>query len=182
MKTIELRIRTYGDPALRKKSLGVKIITDSHRKILSGMAQLMYDSGGIGLAAPQVGINETMLVVDIGSGLYKLINPRVVKRSGSSAIEEGCLSLPGICIKVKRAKKITVEAQDESGKPIVIESDDLLACVIQHEMDHLKGRLIVDYANFIDSLKIKRKLLQLKKRPNNEGMPEPETKSCKLQL
>lgn len=182
MKETELRVRIYGDPVLRRKSSPVKEPAQAHRGILSKMARLMYENQGIGLAAPQVGINKMMIVVDIGEGLYKLVNPKVVKKAGSQAIEEGCLSVPGVCIKVKRAKKVLVEAQDEHGKPVKIESEDLLACVFQHEIDHLKGKLIVDYASFLDKIKIKRKLSQLKKKFKNEKLPESETKSCKLQL
>ena len=182
MKETTLKIRLFGDLALRKKSVEVKHVAQSHREILSKMSRLMYESSGIGLAAPQVGINEAMIVVDMGSGLYKLINPKIIKRQGSQALEEGCLSVPGVCIRVKRAKKVLVEALNDSGKPVKIEAEDLLACVLQHEMDHLKGKLIVDYASFLEKIKIKRKLLELKQRYKDEELPESETKSCKLQL
>lgn len=177
-----LKIRLYGDPVLRKKSRPIERITDSHRDILSKMARIMYEFQGIGLAAVQVGVKERMIIADIGGGLYKLINPKVVKKRGSQVTEEGCLSVPGVCIKVKRARKVLVEALDEKGKSLKIEAEDLLACVLQHEIDHLKGRLIVDYASFIDKLKIKRKLKELTKVSQNEKLPESETKSCKLQL
>jgi len=182
MNETALKIRIYGDPALRRKSAPVKQIKTSHREILGKMARLMYEFEGIGLAAPQVGINERMIIADIGDGLYKLINPRILKREGKQAIEEGCLSVPEICIKVKRAKKVLVEARDEYGKRIKIEAQDLLACVLQHEIDHLKGKLIVDYASFLDKIKIKKKLRELKKRFQDEKLPESEAKSCKLQL
>lgn len=162
MQETALKIRVFGDPALRKKAKLVHDITQGHRDTLSQMARLMYEASGIGLAAPQVGILESMIVVDIGSGLYKLINPKIIKKKGSQSIEEGCLSVPGVCIKVKRAKEITVEALDESGKAVSIDAQDLFACVLQHEIDHLKGKLIVDYASFFDKLKIKNKLEKLK--------------------
>jgi peptide deformylase len=101
-------------------------------------------------------------VVDIGDGLYKLINPKIVKKAGKQAISEGCLSVPGVCIKVKRAKQIWVEAKDENNQQIEIQAKDLLACVLQHEIDHLKGKLIIDYASFVDKLRIKQKLKVLK--------------------
>lgn len=178
MEKTALKIKLYPDPALRKKTYLVKEITSEQRDILGKMAQLMYENAGIGLAAPQVGINASMIVVDIGSGLYKLINPRIMKKKGSQTTEEGCLSIPGVCIKVKRAKKILVQAQDEFLGPVTIEAEDLLACVFQHEIDHLRGRLIVDYASFLERLKIRKKLEKLK----NEKLPESETKSCQLQL
>jgi peptide deformylase len=166
-----LRIRLFGDPGLRKEAKPVKGITSVHSDILSQMAQHMYAASGIGLAAPQVGINEAMIVADIGSGLYKLINPKIVKRQGHQTVEEGCLSIPGICMKVKRAKKVLIEAQDEFAKPITIEAEDLLACVFQHEIDHLKGKLIVDYASLFEKLKIKKKLRELKKKVKDESRP-----------
>jgi len=182
MKETELKVRIYGDPALRRKSSPVKEPTQTHRDILSKMARLMYENEGIGLAAPQVGINQMMIVADAGNGLYKLVNPKVVKCQGAQAIEEGCLSVPGVCIKVKRAGNVLVEALDEDGKPVKIETEGLLACVFQHEIDHLKGKLIVDYASFLDRIKIKRKLRMLKKKFKDEKLSQSETKSCKLQL
>jgi len=182
MSEISLKIRVFGDAALRKKSTEVKTVTARHREVLSLMARTMYQDGGIGLAAPQVGINENMIVVDIGSGLYKLINPRIIEKEGKQAIEEGCLSVPGVCIKVPRARKILVKALDENTKPLDIKAEDLLACVLQHEMDHLKGKLIIDYASLLDQVKMKKKLAQLKKRARHEELSESETKSCKLQL
>jgi peptide deformylase len=182
MSETALKIRIFGDPVLRRKSVNVPSVTALHRDILSKMARLMYDDSGIGLAAPQVGINQAMIVADIGNGLYKLINPRVIKRQGRQRLEEGCLSVPGICIKVARARKIIVKALDEHAQPLTIEAEGLLACVLQHEIDHLKGRLIVDYASFLEKIKIRNKLKKLKLRAKNEKLSEPETKSCKLQL
>jgi len=177
-----LKIKTFGAPALRQKAKPVDEITEYHREILSKMAGLMYSSLGIGLAASQLGINQAMIVVDIGSGLYKLINPKVVKKEGQQINKEGCLSVPSICIKVKRAKKVMLVAKDENGKPLTIEAQDLLACVLQHEIDHLRGRLIVDYASLLDRLKIGRKLKELKRKFKDEELPESKTKSCQLQL
>jgi peptide deformylase len=182
MEKTELRIRIFGDSALTRKAVQVKKITADNRRTLSQMARLMYANAGIGLAAPQVGISEAMIVADTGSGLYKLINPKIVKREGRQFLEEGCLSLPGVCIKVKRAKKVFIQARDENGKPFTLEAEDLLACVFQHEIDHLKGKLIVDYASVFDKLKIKKKLVELKRNAESEKLLESETKSCQLQL
>lgn len=167
---------------LRKKAKRVKEITPSHRDLLSKMAQLMYSQSGVGLAAPQAGFSESMVVVDIGTGLYKLINPKIVKKTGRQSMEEGCLSVPGVSIKVKRAEKVTLRAQDEDSRPFAIEAEGLLACVFQHELDHLDGRLIIDYASLADKLKIKNKLKELKKRAQSERLPESKTKPAKLQL
>ena len=169
---VGLKIRVLGDPVLRKKARPVSRITSEHRQILSQMSSAMYGGVGIGLAAPQVGISEQLIIVDIGEGLYKLINPRIIKKQGTQSISEGCLSVPGICIKVKRAKHVWIEAKDENNQPLKIEAKDLFACVLQHEIDHLKGKLIVDYASFLDKLRIKRKLMLLRSG----------TRVCKLQL
>jgi peptide deformylase len=168
MEKTLLEIKTYGDPGLRKKSVAVKEVTLRHRNILSQMARLMYEGNGVGLAAPQAGVNEMLIVVDIGNGLYKLINPKITEASGSQVNQEGCLSVPGICIKVKRADKVKVRAQDEYGKPVNIEAQGLLACVFQHEIDHLKGKLIVDYASVIEKIKI------------NKAFKKRTDKTCKL--
>ncbi len=158
MSADKLKIRVIGDAVLRKKAKPVARVTDEHRQLLSAMAKTMYEDSGIGLAAPQVGASFQLIVVDIGEGLYKLINPRIVKCRGQQSIAEGCLSVPGISIKVKRAKEVLVEALDEQGNKLELLAKDLFACVLQHEIDHLKGKLIVDYASFIEKLRMKNKL------------------------
>ena len=97
-------------------------------------------------------------------------------------MEEGCLSIPGICVRVKRAGKILVQAEDEFARPVSIEAEGLLACVLQHEIDHLRGKLIVDYASFLDKLKISGSLEKLRERVKDGRLPESESKSCQLQL
>jgi peptide deformylase len=164
MGKIELEIKIFGDPVLRKKANPVAKVTDQHRQILSQMAKAMYDDSGIGLAAPQVGFSDQLIAADIGEGLYKLVNPRIIKKQGKQSISEGCLSVPEVCIKVKRAKQIWVQALDEYGRPIEIKACDLFACVLQHEIDHLKGKLIVDYASFLQKIRIKKKLAALKSK------------------
>jgi peptide deformylase len=162
MKETELRIRIAGDPVLRRKARQVKAVTEHHRKLLSQMARMMYESSGIGLAAPQVGVDERLIVVDIGKSLYKLVNPEIVERSGRQSIEEGCLSVPGVSVKVKRAKCIVVQALDDEGKPVRIACEDLLAVVFQHEIDHLLGKLILDYVPVWKRALLKKKLQKLK--------------------
>ena len=182
MVKTELKIKVFGDLVLRKKAKTVAQVTGQTRDTLSRMARLMYDASGIGLAAPQVGISASLIVVDTGSGLYKLVNPRIAKRQGRQVLEEGCLSVPGVCIKVKRAKRVVVKALDENGKSLTVEAEGLLACVFQHEIDHLKGKLIIDYASLIDKIKIRRILAELAERAENEKLPESEAKLCTLQL
>lgn len=172
MLETKLKIKIFGDSVLRKIAKPVRRVTDEHRQILSQMAKAMYDDSGIGLAAPQIGQSVQLIVVDIGEGLYKLVNPKIIKRQGRQSISEGCLSVPGICVKVKRAKQVWVQAQDENGCLMDIEAKNLFACVLQHEIDHLKGKLIIDYASFLEKLRIKRKLTALKTK----------VKASKLQL
>ncbi|MFA6383757.1 MAG: peptide deformylase [Candidatus Omnitrophota bacterium] len=158
MTETELKIRVVGDPVLRKKARKVGRVTARHRDILSKMARLMYEASGVGLAAPQVGIDEQMIVVDIGKGLYKLVNPRILKKEGQQAIEEGCLSVPGISVRVKRAKRILLQALDEDGKTVSFDAEDFLACACQHEIDHLLGKLIIDYAPLWKRIVFRKKL------------------------
>jgi peptide deformylase len=162
MTETKLKIKVFGDSILRKKAKPLSKVTDEHRRILSQMAKVMYDDAGIGLAAPQVGHSLQLIVVDIGDGLYKLVNPVIIKKQGRQSISEGCLSVPGVSVKVKRAKQVWLQALDENSRCVEIEAKDLFACVLQHEIDHLKGKLIVDYASFLEKLRIKRKLASLK--------------------
>ncbi|MBL8014255.1 MAG: peptide deformylase, partial [Candidatus Omnitrophica bacterium] len=108
MNTILLKIRTYGDPCLRKKSKAVKEAGPSERFLINAMFETMHAQKGVGLAAPQIGLNEQIFVVDVGDGPFAIINPQITKKSGSDVMEEGCLSIPDILIKVKRAHAIEV--------------------------------------------------------------------------
>ena len=179
MKETELQIRILGDPVLLKQAKPVNKVTDNYRGLLSKMSRLMYAASGVGLAAPQVGVSEALIVVDIGAGLYKLINPKITKKEGVQISEEGCLSVPGVTMKIKRAKSVTVKALDDTGKTVIIEAEDLLACVFQHEIDHLNGKLIIEYASWLDKIKMKNKLSVTAKAVKNERLrkqnTEPET-------
>lgn len=157
-----LKIRYYGDPSLRRRSKPVREVTDAERSILEQMAELMRLSGGLGLAAPQVGINKQMVMVDVGAGLVTLINPRILKKTGSAVMEEGCLSLPGVYVKVRRARKIVVGGYNEQNEKVTLSAQDLFARALQHEIDHLRGRLIIDYANFIQKIRLRRKLKDMR--------------------
>ena len=140
-------IKTYPSKILRKQTEPVGKIGAKEKDLLKGMVSTMYQSHGIGLAAPQIGLSLRIAVVDIGQGPIKMINPKILKKSGSDCLEEGCLSMPGQTVKVKRAKKVIVKYLDEEGETKKIEAEGLLARAIQHEIDHLNGRLIVDYLN-----------------------------------
>lgn len=140
------QIVCIGDPILREKAVEVKRFNENLHQLLDDMAETLYAADGVGLAAPQVGISKQVVVVDIGDehGLIELINPKIVASEGVEEDVEGCLSVPGKSGIVKRAKKVTVEAQDRDGKPFTIKGEDLLARAFQHEIDHLKGILYVD--------------------------------------
>jgi len=153
-----LKIRIYGDPCLRKKSSPVKEVGPSERILIKSMIATMHQSKGIGLAAPQVGINRRFFVLDVGNGPMALINPRILKSSGTSVLEEGCLSIPEITVSIKRPEEITIQYMDENNQVMELACDDLLARVIQHEMDHLDGKLIVDYVSSSEKARIKEQL------------------------
>ena len=141
-----LEIRKDGDPVLRQKAAPVAVIDDRMRQLAADMLETMYNAPGVGLAAPQVGAAIRLIVVDDGSGPHTLFNPRVVWRRGEVCEEEGCLSVPGMVGKVKRAAQVEVEAYDRSGRKIVVRGDDLLSIILQHETDHLDGVLFIDKA------------------------------------
>jgi len=132
------------DDILRKKARSVDNINSRIRSLLEDMAETMYHADGAGLAAPQVGILKRLVVLDIGEGLIKLINPVIVEADGEQQELEGCLSIPGIYGKVKRPEKVVVKALDENGKPLDLEGTRLLARALCHEIDHLDGILFID--------------------------------------
>lgn len=143
-----MEILVHPNPALRVRAYDVDHFGDRELKSLVGsMARAMYDAPGIGLAATQVGVMKRVLVYDIEEKLVALCNPRIVDCSEETElVEEGCLSLPGIEVPVERAMSLTCEALDIDGKPVTVEAEGLLARVIQHEIDHLDGVLIIDRA------------------------------------
>ena len=141
------RISQYGEPILRKQCVRVGSVGLREKKIFDRIARTMYEAQGIGLAACQVGIDRQLMVVDVGGGLIKLANPLVILREDESTIEEGCLSIPGVTVKVKRAMRVLVQGLNEEGRRIKIEGEGLLAHALQHEVDHLSGILIIDYAS-----------------------------------
>ena len=139
-------IRILGDDVLRKKAKKVEKINTFIKNLLDDMADTMYKNKGVGLAGNQVGILKRVIVVDDGDGLLQLINPVILEKEGTQLDEEGCLSLPDIYGDVERAEKIKVKAQNTKGKYIEFESEGYLARIIQHEVDHLEGKLFSDTA------------------------------------
>lgn len=175
-----LDILTYPDPRLREKCTPVTNIDHKIKELLDQMAETMYAAPGIGLAAPQVGSLKRVIVVDVGEDedveraerkpkLYKIINPEIVERAGSTETEEGCLSIPDIREYVKRSAQVVITGLDPSGKKLELEADGLLAICLQHEIDHLDGVLFIDHLS-----KLKRELVkaELKKQLTSEKSPK----------
>lgn len=142
-----LKIYTGDDPVLRKKARNITKISKKLRTLAKDMLETMYHANGVGLAAPQVGISERMVVIDVGSGPIILINPEITKKEGENRDVEGCLSLPGRNEYVTRAERVWVTAFDHNGKKINLTGEGLLARAFQHEIDHLNGILFIDYLN-----------------------------------
>lgn len=139
-----------GDPVLRRIAHPVKEVNENIKKLLDNMAETLYHAKGVGLAAPQVGISKRVIVVDIGEGLFKLVNPEIVASSGIQDGAEGCLSLPDVVGNVKRSERVTVKALDENGDEVTIEATGYLARAFQHEIDHLNGIIFTDKATAIE--------------------------------
>jgi peptide deformylase len=143
-------ICTYPNPILTKPSRPIAAVDDEVRKLLSDMAETMYANDGVGLAAPQIGEGVRAIVVDVGAaaggeaGLLKLVNPEIVAREGEIEWEEGCLSVPDLRVTMRRSRRVTVRYLDESGAARELVAEELLAVAIQHEIDHLDGKLIID--------------------------------------
>ena len=137
-------IRVFGDPVLKRATAEVTEVTGKFVKVLDAMFDTMYDAPGIGLAAPQVGIEQRFFVYDIGDGPEVLLNPRVVETEGEWLYEEGCLSIPGLAFEIVRPKLVTVQANDLEGNEIIVQGDELLGRCFLHEIDHLDGVLMFD--------------------------------------
>ena len=151
----------FPDPRLRQVAAPVETVDDEIRQVVDDMAETMYDAPGIGLAATQIDVHKRVIVIDISperSSLLVLINPEITAGEGKQTLEEGCLSVPGIYEKVTRFEKITVRALDRDGKPFELEADELLAVCIQHEIDHLDGKVFVDYLSPLKQQRIDKKL------------------------
>ncbi len=156
-----LPILRYPDPRLHTRAAPVLKVDDSIRKLVADMAETMYEAPGIGLAATQVDVHQRVVVIDVSednSALLALINPEIISRSGEQVCEEGCLSVPGIYDKVTRAEQVRVRAQNQKGETFELDAEGLLAVCIQHELDHLDGKVFVEYLSKLKQTRIKDKL------------------------
>jgi peptide deformylase len=155
------QILHYPDPRLRRLAEAVERVDDEIRALIDDLADTMYEAPGIGLAAPQINVAKRIIVIDTSSTkseLLVLVNPEIIDRQGEQTLEEGCLSVPGIYDTVTRAERIKVRALDRHGKLFELETSELLATCIQHEIDHLEGKLFVDYLSRLKQQRIRKKM------------------------
>jgi len=157
-----LEIRIYPDPVLRMVAEPVTDFDEKLARLVQDMAETMYTSPGVGLAAPQVGVSRRLFVIDIASpsreNLLVFVNPEIIERDGEITWEEGCLSFPDVHTDVERARRVVVRALDTEGEEFELEAEDLLAVAIQHELDHLDGRLLIDNMSLLDKAQLKLKM------------------------
>ena len=169
----KLTILEFPDPRLRTRAAEVKTVDGGLRKLIDDMLETMYDAPGIGLAATQVDVHQRLLVVDVSvdkSESNALINPVIVEKDGVTVTEEGCLSVPGYYEEVERAEHIRVRFLDRNGDEQEMEAEGLLAVCIQHEMDHLEGKLFVDYLSEAKRMRIRKKLVKEQRHRSPEAV------------
>jgi peptide deformylase len=163
----KLNILRYPDARLHKQASPVTVFDESLKKLVADMAETMYAAPGVGLAATQVDVHKQVIVVDVSDrrdSLIVLVNPEIVDSHGVSDIEEGCLSVPGIYELVERAERVKVRAFDQNGNSFTLEAQGLLSVCIQHEMDHLKGKVFVEHLSQLKQQRIRARLAkQLRK-------------------
>lgn len=162
-----LPILHYPDERLHTVAAPVEVVNDEIRQLISNMAETMYAAPGIGLAATQVDVHRQIIVIDISEThdqLRVFINPEILEARGEAECEEGCLSVPGIYETVRRAEWVKVRALDRQGEPFTLEATDLLAVCIQHEMDHLRGKVFVEYLSRLKQTRIAAKLKKQQRR------------------
>lgn len=162
-----LNILRYPDARLHKLAAPVTVFDDGLKRLVADMTETMYAAPGIGLAATQVDVHKQVIVIDASErrdSLIVLVNPEILDATGVSDIEEGCLSVPGIYEMVERAERVKVRAYDQNGQPFTLEAQGLLSVCIQHEMDHLQGKVFVDYLSQLKQQRIRARLAkQLRK-------------------
>ena len=175
-----LTILEYPDPRLRTRAVTVKTVDDDIRQLVADLLETMYAAPGVGLAATQVDVHKRVLVFDVSETKdepYCLINPEIRNKEGSTTGDEGCLSVPGVTEEVERADQITVSALDRVGNAFEMEATGLMAVCIQHEIDHLDGKLFVDYLSQLKRQRIKKKLVKSRKRDAGDS---PDSKRAPL--
>jgi peptide deformylase len=172
----QLKILEFPDPRLRTRATPVRDFDESLARLIADMLETMYAAPGIGLAATQVNVHQALLVVDVSEAKNEplvFINPQILSRSGSTQTEEGCLSVPEVYEPVERAERVRVRAQDRHGITFERDLDGLLAVCVQHEMDHLQGKLFVDYLSSLKRERIRRKLVKEQRERGEAGRARP---------
>ena len=164
MEKTKLHIRIWPDPILRKKCKNIAQVDSDVRELLDKMYYLMKKGDGAGLAATQVGLDISLVVIETADKLFKLANPRILKKEGSIVLQEGCLSFPGLMLSIKRANKVWVSALDETGNPLDIEAEGVLSVIFQHEIDHINGILFIDRIPMWKKILITLRLRRIKRR------------------
>jgi len=170
-----LDILHFPDPRLRTQAKPVAAVTDDIRKLVDDMLETMYQAPGIGLAATQVNVHQRVVVIDVSKEQDQpmvFINPEILDKQGVEAMDEGCLSVPGIYERVERADRVRMRALDRNGEPFEMETDDLLAVCIQHEIDHLEGKLFVDYLSQLKRMRIRKKLEKQRRHGDDAASAE----------
>ncbi|MGD8809704.1 MAG: peptide deformylase [Gammaproteobacteria bacterium] len=173
-----LPILEYPDPRLRMRAKPVTKVDDRIRRLIDDMLETMYAAPGIGLAANQVDVQERIIVIDVSehhNDPVCLVNPEILEREGTINSEEGCLSVPDFFENVDRAQRIRVRALDREGEIIEFEAEDILAVCIQHEMDHLDGKLFVDYLSSLKRERVKKRFTKRARRGQAARVPESAT-------
>ena len=166
-----LKILEFPDPRLRTKATPVETVDDELRQFIDDLLETMYAAPGIGLAATQVDVHQRLLVLDISEAKdepYCFINPELLERTGVTFGEEGCLSVPGVTESIERAERVRVRALDRNGEAFELDVDGLLAVCIQHEMDHLDGKLFVDYLSELKRQRTKKKPIKSRTRDDDQ--------------
>jgi len=168
-----LKILEFPDPRLRTQATPVETVDDELRQFIDDLLETMYTAPGIGLAATQVDVHKRLLVLDVSEAKdepYCFINPELLERNGVTFAEEGCLSVPGVTESIERAERVRVRALDRNGEGFELDVDGLLAVCIQHEMDHLDGKLFVDYLSELKRQRIKKKAIKSRKREDDRPL------------
>lgn len=155
-------IKKYPNPILRKKCQKVKVFDDQLKNLCLEMFKTMETSKGLGLAAPQIGESSYFFIIDFNGKKLVFINPEITKKEGQEIFEEGCLSFPGLFIKIKRPKKVELKFQNIDGQEKIVKAEGLLARVIQHELDHLNGILFIDKLSWLKKITVSKKLKKLR--------------------
>lgn len=175
-----LTILEFPDDRLRHKAVPVETVDDSIRQLVDDMFETMYAAPGIGLAATQVNVRKCVIVIDISeekNAPLCLINPQILQKQGTEEMEEGCLSVPGYFEKVCRANAVRVKALDRDGKPFEMDADGVLAVCIQHEMDHLQGKLFIDYLSPLKRQQARKKVRKEQRQRTSQTEP-PHTRGA----